>query len=151
MWVNSKNNTTFIYLLTYLRTELSPSWEAANCAAIQKIPSNFKEPEGSSPCSQKPSTGPYPEPVRSSSHHPILFLLRSILILSAHLRLGLPSGFFPSGFPTNIIYAFLVSPIPNHFAERTIKDIPQISSWINYVCTVFVIGALTVHVIKILL
>jgi hypothetical protein len=27
---------------TYLLTELSPSWEAANCAAIQEIPSNFK-------------------------------------------------------------------------------------------------------------
>jgi hypothetical protein len=40
--------------------ELSPSWEAANCAAIQEIPSNFKEPEGSPPCSQEPSTGPYP-------------------------------------------------------------------------------------------
>jgi hypothetical protein len=26
--------------------ELSPSWEAANCAAIQETPSNFKEPEG---------------------------------------------------------------------------------------------------------
>jgi hypothetical protein len=55
---------TFL-LLTYVRTELSPSWEAANCAAVQKIPSNFKEPEDSSPCSQEPSTGPYPEPVRS--------------------------------------------------------------------------------------
>jgi hypothetical protein len=32
------------YLLTYLLRELSPSWEAANCAAIQEIPSNFKEP-----------------------------------------------------------------------------------------------------------
>jgi hypothetical protein len=42
-------------------TELSPSWDAANCAAIQEIPSNFKEPEGSSPCSQEPSTCPYPE------------------------------------------------------------------------------------------
>jgi hypothetical protein len=31
--------------------------------------------------------------------------------LSTHLRLGLPSGLFPSGFPTNILYAFLVSPI----------------------------------------
>jgi hypothetical protein len=29
--------------------------------------------------------------------------------LSTHLRLGLPSGLFPSGFPTNILYAFLVS------------------------------------------
>jgi hypothetical protein len=51
---------------TYLLTELSPSWEAANSAAIQEIPSTFKEPKGSSPCSQEPSTGPYPEPVRSS-------------------------------------------------------------------------------------
>jgi hypothetical protein len=34
-----------------------------------------------------------------------------ILILSTHLRLGLPSGLFPSGFPTNILYAFLFSPI----------------------------------------
>jgi hypothetical protein len=51
---------------TYLRTELSPSCEAANCAAIQEIPSNFKEPEGSSPCSQEPSTGPYPEPEKST-------------------------------------------------------------------------------------
>jgi hypothetical protein len=39
------------YLLTYLLTELSPSWEAASCATIQEIPSNFKGPEGSSPCS----------------------------------------------------------------------------------------------------
>jgi hypothetical protein len=31
--------------------------------------------------------------------------------LSTHLRLGLPSGLFPSAFPTNILYAFLFSPI----------------------------------------
>jgi hypothetical protein len=37
--------------------------------------------------------------------------LRSILILSTHLRLGLPNGLFLSGFPTNIVYAFLFSPI----------------------------------------
>jgi hypothetical protein len=60
------------------------------------------EPEGSIPCSQEPSTSPYPEPYPS---HPIP--LRSILILSTRLRLGLPSGLFPSGFPTHILYALL--------------------------------------------
>jgi hypothetical protein len=29
--------------------------------------------------------------------------------LSTHLRLGLPSGLLPSGFPTNILHAFLPS------------------------------------------
>jgi hypothetical protein len=35
--------------------------------------------------------------------------LRSILILSYHLRLGLPAGLFPYGFPTKILYAFVSS------------------------------------------
>jgi hypothetical protein len=34
--------------------------------------------------------------------------LRSILILSTHLHLGLASGLLPSGFPTDILYAFLI-------------------------------------------
>jgi hypothetical protein len=32
-------------------------------------------------------------------------------MLSIHLRLGLPSGLFPSGFPTNNLYTFLFYPI----------------------------------------
>jgi hypothetical protein len=31
--------------------------------------------------------------------------------LPTHLRLGLPSGLCPRGFPTNILYALLFSPI----------------------------------------
>jgi hypothetical protein len=61
------------------------------------------EPEGSLPCSQELATGPYPKPDQSSPYHPVL----SILILCTHLRIGLPSGLFTSGFPTNILYAFL--------------------------------------------
>jgi len=34
---------------------------------------------------------------------------RSVLILSIHLRLGLPSGLFPSGFPTKSLYTPLFS------------------------------------------
>jgi hypothetical protein len=64
--------------------ELSPFWEAANFAAIQEIPNNFKGPEGSSPCSQELSIGPYPEPVRSSPYHPILSYLSKIYFNIVH-------------------------------------------------------------------
>jgi hypothetical protein len=34
--------------------------------------------------------------------------------LSTHLCLGLPSGLFPSGFPTNVLYAFLLHSLSLH-------------------------------------
>jgi hypothetical protein len=64
------------------------------------------EPEGSLPCSQEPSTVPYPEPDQSSPCHTILSLLWFILILSSHLYLDIFSGLFPSGFPTKILHTF---------------------------------------------
>ena len=48
-------------------------------------------------------------PTQSIYPHPTS--RRSILILSTHLRLGLPSRFFPSGFPIKILYTPLSSPI----------------------------------------
>ena len=39
---------------------------------------------------------------------------RSILILSTHLRLGLPSGLLPSGFPSRTLYTSSPHPYASH-------------------------------------
>jgi hypothetical protein len=49
--------------------------------------------------------------------------LRSILILSVHLRLGLHSSLFPSGFPTNILYALLFPPIRATCPAHILRDL----------------------------
>jgi hypothetical protein len=57
------------------------------------------ESEGSLPCSQKPVTGLYPEPDESNPHL-TLFPFPSVPRSS--------EWSFRSGFPTKILYAFLI-------------------------------------------
>ena len=49
-------------------------------------------------------------PIQSTYPHPTSWT--SILILSTHLRLGLPIGLFPSFFPTKTLYTPTPSPHP---------------------------------------
>jgi hypothetical protein len=58
--------------------------------------------------------------IQSILSHPIS--LRTILILSTYLRLGLPCGLFPSGFRTNILHAVL-------FSTFVLHALPISSSW----------------------
>jgi hypothetical protein len=61
------------------------------------------EPQGSLQHLHVPTTCACPEPDQISPC-PQPTSLRSILILSSHLRLNLPSGLFPSGFHTTTLY-----------------------------------------------
>jgi hypothetical protein len=90
-------------------TELSISWEAANCAATQELYSILWNLKFHYRVHKTPPLVPILSQINSI--HTIPCYLRSILIWSTHLCLGLPSGLFPSGFPTNILYAFIFSPI----------------------------------------
>ena len=77
-----------IYLLTYLLNYLLHGAESLRRSPVLSSSRNaphFMEPEVSLPL----------HPVRTPTSH----FWRSILILSSHLRLGLPGGLFSSGIP----------------------------------------------------
>jgi hypothetical protein len=98
--------------------ELNPSWEAASSLGTQELPNILWNPE----VHHRVHKSPRLVPILSQIYpiHTTPFSLRSILILSTHLRLRVPSCLFPSGFPTNILYAFLSTsqscyiPCPSH-------------------------------------
>ena len=91
--------------------ELSPSWEANRFAAGQEIPRILWNPN----VHYRIHKCPPPVPILSQLDpvhtplHPTSW--RSILILSSHLRLGLPCGLIPSVFPTKILYTSHLSPV----------------------------------------
>ena len=94
--------TNKMHLLTHSMVQ-SPSWEANWFAASQEIPCISRNPKVHYRTHKRPppvSILGQPNPV----HIPTSTSWRSILILSTHLRLGLPSGLLPSGFPSKTLY-----------------------------------------------
>jgi hypothetical protein len=98
-------------VITYFLTHgAEPFLWSRQLCSHSRTSQHFMKSECSIPCSQEPPNWFLPRAIsiQSTPSHPIS--LRSIFILSTRLRLGLSSGLFPSGFPTNILYAFLFSP-----------------------------------------
>ena len=88
----------------------SPSWAANWFAASQEIPRISQNPKVHYRThSVRHLSLSWASPIQPIYPHPTSW--RSILILSTHLRLGLPSGLFPSGFPTKTLYTPLSSPM----------------------------------------
>jgi hypothetical protein len=92
--------------------ELRSSWEAANCAATEELPCILWTPKVHYRVHKSLPMVPILSQINPV--HTIPAYLRSILILSTHLRLGFPSRLFPSGFPNNIQYTLRFSPCVLH-------------------------------------
>ena len=80
-----------------------PSWAANWFAASQEIPRISRNPKVHYRTHKRPPPVPILDQPNPTSW-------RSIIILSTHLRLGIPSGLLPSGFPTKTLY----SPLSSH-------------------------------------
>jgi hypothetical protein len=104
--------------LTY-SMEQSPPWEANRFSASQEFPRTLWNPK----VHYRIHKCLPPVPVFNQIdlvHAPTSISWRSILILSSHLRLDLPSGLFLSGLPTKTLYTPLLSPIHATFPAHLI-------------------------------
>ena len=108
VYLTSLSVAHYVVLLTH-SMEQSPFWEANRFSASQEISRILWNPKVRY-CIHK---CPPPVPIlsRLDPFHISISHLLKIHLTSSLLRLGLPSGLFPSGFPTKALYTPLLSPI----------------------------------------
>jgi len=89
--------------------EQSPSWEANSHSASQEIFFLLWNPEVHYRVHKSPPLVPVLSKM-NPVHNFLSYFSKINLIFTLHLCLGLPTGLFPSGFPTKVLYAFLIFP-----------------------------------------
>jgi hypothetical protein len=123
---------------TYLITPWSRVlfWEDNRLAASQEIPHILWNPKVLYRIHKCPSPVlilSQLDPIHTPTSH-------SILMFSSHLRLGLPSGLFPWGFPTKTLYTPLLCPVrstyPTHliFIARSEAPVYELDVCVYDVC-----------------
>ena len=106
---NNNNNNNNTYLRTYLLTYLLTPWcrvlleKLTGLQLVKKFPAFHRTRRFITALTLvRHLSLSWASPMQSIYPHPTSW--RSILILSTRLRLDLPSGLFPSGFPTKTLY-----------------------------------------------
>jgi hypothetical protein len=112
--------------------ELSPFWETASCVATQEVEDILWHSVVYYGVHKSRPLLPILSQI-NPFHITQPIFLRSILILLSNLRLGISSGLFPPGFPTKVLYTFIIFMHATYLVHHILLDMitAVCNSWVK--------------------